>query len=157
MTAAIPVEEAQVKKALLPVLVLLCGCAGHDVSQSDEIAKKVRIVRDEVSRVVPDAGRREKLQAALDRFGRELEGFSRSASKLQESLHALNADPDASRAQFTQLIDRYEGERKSYRMRLTQIHFELLALTTDEEWRAISKHEASAVQVDDPAKAEEAK
>lgn len=134
---------------------LACGCAGHKESQADESAKAVQAVRDEVERVVADAGRREKALAAVHRFEAELKTFSVTVATFQQSLHVLNADPDATRAQFNDLIGPFEAERKVTRARLVQIHAELLAATTAEEWRSIAKREAEIVHAEDPAWARE--
>lgn len=134
---------------------LACGCAGHKVSQADESARAVQAVRDEVARVVADLGRREKALAAVDRFEAELKTISSTVATFQRSLHVLNADPDATRAQFNDLIGRFQAERKVTRARLVQIHAELLAATTEEEWRSIAKREAEIVHAEDPARARE--
>lgn len=143
-----------VKSAVLAVCVaaLACGCAGRKVSQAEESATAVQAVRDEVARVVADTGRREKALAAVDRFEVELKTFSATVATFQRSLHVLNADPDATRAQFNELIGRFQAERKVSRARLAQIHAELLAATTEEEWRSIARREAEIVPAEDPAR-----
>ena len=92
----------------------------------------MQAVRDEVSRVVPDVERREELLTTFDHYEEELRTFSRTVSALQSQLHTLNADPDATRAQFTDLIARYGVERKASRTRLAQLRHQVLVLTTDE-------------------------
>jgi len=146
-----------VKSAVLAVCAaaLACGCAGHKVSQADESARAVQAVRDEVARVVADPGRREKALSAVDRFEAELKTFNTTVATFQRSLHVLNANPDATRAQFNELIGRFHAERKVTRARLVQIHAELLAATTEEEWRSIAKREAEIVHAEDPARARE--
>ena len=132
---------------------LICSCAGPGQSQSDQSAQAVQAMRDEVSRVVPDAARQEKLHATIDSYESELQAFNRTASSLRDSLRALNANPDASREQFADVIAHYEADRKATRARLVQIHHELLVLTTDDEWRSIAKREVKVLRLSDPAKA----
>ena len=136
---------------------LVFGCASHDVPESKLVAQKMQIVRDEVARVVTDEGRRHKLQQVLDDYERQLEMFTRSVDSFQKRIQALNADPDAQRSQFTELIRSYEAGRGSFRTQVTGLHLDLVTLTTEEEWRAIAKREAEVIKVDDPARAEEAK
>jgi len=134
---------------------LVFGCASRDVSQANLIAQKMQSVRDEVARVVTDEGRRHKLQQVLDDYERQLEVFTRSVDSFQKRIQALNADPDAQRSQFTELIRSYEAGRGSFRTQVTGLHLDLVTLTTEEEWRAIAKREAEVIRADDPASAGE--
>src|SRR5262245_37313453 len=111
---------------------LVFGCASHDVSQANLIAQKMQTVREEVALVVTDEGRRYKLQQVLDDYERQLERFTRSADSFQKRIQALNADPDAQRSQFTDLIGGYEAGRRSFRTQVTGLHLDLVALTTEE-------------------------
>ena len=113
----------------------------------------MQAVRDEVSRVVPDASRREKIHATVDRYEDELRTFDRYVSEFKDRLQVLSSNPDVSRAQFTDQIAQYEGERKATRARLVQIHHELLALTTDSEWRSLAKREIQVLRLADPGRA----
>jgi len=145
------------KSAVLAVCAaaLAFGCASRKESQAEKSTRAVQAVRDEVARVVADAGRREKALTAVDRFGAELKTFSATVATFQRSLHVLNADPDATRAQFNDLIGRFQAERKATRARLVRIHGELLAATTEEEWRSIATREGEIVDAEDPARVRE--
>jgi hypothetical protein len=145
-------------RAALSAIVLsglICACTGAKPSQSDQSVQAVQAMRDEVSRVVPDAARKEKLHATIDRYENELRTFNRTASGFRDSLRAVNANPDASREQFAEVIAHYEADRRATRARLVQIHHELLALTTDDEWRSIAKREVKILRLSDPARARE--
>ena len=131
---------------------LVCACAGQKPSQSDQSTQAMQTMRDEVSRVVPDIERREKLHATLNRYEDELQTFGRTVSAFQERLRAFNADPDASRADFDDLIASYQVDRKAARSQLVQIHQELLSLTTEEEWRSIGKREVEVLRLADAGK-----
>jgi hypothetical protein len=132
--------------------LLICACSGHEPSNSDQSDEPLLTVRAEVSRVVPDSDRRKRLYAALDRYENELRTFNSVVSELQNGLRALNADPAAPRAGFTELVAKYEVERKATRARLLQAHLELLSLTTDDEWRSIAKREVDALRLADAGK-----
>ena len=132
---------------LIPLLI--CACAGHKPSQSEQSAQAMQAARNDVSRVVPDAERREKLNATFDRYEDELRTFGGAVAAFQDRLRELNADPDASRDQFNDLIAGYQVGRKAARSRLVQIHHELLALTSEEEWRSIGEHEVEVLRLAD--------
>jgi hypothetical protein len=127
--------------ALVLLAVLLCGCAGQ-VSQSEQNADNLKAMRDEVSRVVHDEERLKKIQSTIDRFEFELGAFAQSSAVFEDYLHKYNADPNSPRVLFNDVLGRYEVQRKVRRARVTQIHYELLVLTADEEWRVIARREA---------------
>jgi septal ring factor EnvC (AmiA/AmiB activator) len=143
-------------RATLAVAVLAAAmipaCAQNRVPQGESGAREMQDMREEVSRIVVDVERREKLHAAIQRYEDELRTFQQTVLEFQGLLHALNADPAASGDQFSNLISRYEFERKAARARLLKIHFDLLGLTTEDEWRFIAKREAKLLRVAaDPA------
>jgi len=115
----------------------------------------MQAMRDEVSRVVPDSGRREKLSATLDRYEERLRAFGDTVSSFQGGFRALNADVGASRAQFDDLIASYQADRKATRSQLLQIHQELLSLTTEGEWRSIGRREVDVLRLADPGERQE--
>lgn len=131
---------------------MIAACSENRLPQGGAGARAMQDMRDEVSRIVVDAQRREKLHAAILRYEDELRTFEQTVLEFQELLHALNSDPGASADQFSDLISRYEVERKAARARLLKIHFDLLGLTTEDEWRSIAKREAKLLRAAaDPA------
>jgi hypothetical protein len=122
------------------------GCTTREIPQADVVGGKLKAVREEILRVVPDARRQAQLRQAVDRMERELDDFDRAISALSTASRALNADPDASRAQFQELVDRFESRSRPIRERVTRVHFDLLALATADEWKSIARHERDALE-----------
>lgn len=131
-----------IRAALAVVLVsaMICGCA-RGRSQDDLNARAMQALHDEVSRVVADVERREKLHANIDRYENELRVFQRTVLDFRKLFRSLNADPTTSRREFNDLIARYDLERKAARTRCIRVRQDLLDLTTDEEWSSIAKRE----------------
>lgn len=146
--------EAAIGSIVLVVIasMMICACTRDRLSQEDQSALATQAMRDEISSVVMDVERRQILLAAVDRYDGELRTFQRTVLEFQTLLHALNADPEASRDQFSDLIARYEVERTAARARLVQVHQDLLGRTTDDEWRSIAKREVKLLRLAvDPA------
>ena len=125
---------------------VVVGCTTREIPQADVVGGKLKAVREEILRVVPDARRQAQLRRAVDRMERELHDFDQAISALSTASRALNADPDASRAQFQGLVDRFESRSRPIRERVTRAHFDLLALTTADEWKSIARHERDALE-----------
>lgn len=142
----IRMNRATLAVATLAAAMIL-ACSQHRLPQGELGARAMQDMRDEVSSIVADDGRREKLHAVIDRYEYELRTFQQTMLEFQGLFHALNADPTASRDQFDDLISRYGIERKAARARLLKTHFDLLSLTTENEWRSIAKREAKLLRL----------
>lgn len=118
-------RHAQVAASGLAASILL-GCSSDSRVPADPTGPAIQALRDEVTRIVPDAPRNAQLQVVIDRYETELRSFQHTMLEFQDVLQALNADPNASRVQFTELIARYEDDRKGIRARLLQTHQDLL-------------------------------
>ena len=132
--------------------VLMQGCATPQPSPTEQIADRVVALHDAVTVYVPDARRKQRLHPAIDSFDDEFKTFGATTVAFYDLLRALNAQPDASRGQFSDLTARYEAEREAHRERVTQIHYHLIALTTAEEWRSLARHEAALLELELPAR-----
>ncbi|HET7365794.1 MAG TPA: hypothetical protein VFJ70_19655 [Burkholderiales bacterium] len=131
--------------------VLIQGCETPKPA-SEQIEDKLVALHDAVIMYVPDAGRKQRLHPAIDGFDEESRAFSAVMLAYQESLRALNADPDATREQFAALAARYDAERAAHRGRVTQHHYSVIALTTAEEWHSLARYEAALFELEFPAR-----
>jgi chromosome segregation ATPase len=133
--------------------VLIQGCATPvPSSQSEQIADRVAALHDAVIVYVPDTRRKQRLHPAIDNFDDEFRTFRAATVAYHDLLRALNAQPAASRGQFADLTARYEAEGEAHRERVTQIHYNLIALTTADEWRSLARHEAALLELELPAR-----
>jgi len=137
--------------------MLMHGCVTPERSPSEQIADRLAALHDAVTVYVPDARRKQRLHPAIDGFNVEFRSFDATVLEFQQSLRALNADPQASREQFSNLAARYEAEREAHRERVTAFHYSMVSFTTDEEWRSLARHEAALLELELPASASGAK
>ena len=143
-------------RAMLAAL-LMHGCATPERSPSEQIADRLATLHDAVTVYVPDARRKQRLHPAIDGFNEEFRSFDATALEFQQSLRALNADPQSTREQFYNLAARYEAEREAHRERVTAFHYSMVSFTTDEEWRSLARHEAALLELELPASGSGAK
>jgi chromosome segregation ATPase len=142
--------------ALLAAL-LMHGCATPERSPAEQIADRLAMLHDAVTVYVPDAGRKQRLHPAIDGFNAEFRSFDEAVLEFQQLLRTLNADPQSSREQFSNLSARYEAEREAHRERVTAFHYSMVSFTTDDEWRSVARHEAALLELELPASGSGAK
>jgi hypothetical protein len=117
------------------------GCGGKEPTREQTIERYSDELREAVSGSVADQQRKaqmlqivDQLEAVHLRFGKEVGDFIASYRK-------LNADYQATRPAFEQLFADYGAKRLSARSAALELHFQLAALATADEWPRIGKAE----------------
>jgi hypothetical protein len=127
---------------------LLCAaCASHPLPPEELAKANLEAMREAVAIEVPDASRAARLNQAIDGMDDQMREFAAAAHAFQENVRALNARPDATRAEFDTLVERFDTQRSTARKRLLELHFDLIAATTDEEWKRLSPYEKAVLGV----------
>jgi hypothetical protein len=133
-----------IQMTLLFTLVLcsvsLGGCAGKRQTEPppDEA------LRAAIEENVPDETRRAELLALSERFSQILEDLLTATNETSRKLDKLLLDYDSDREAFEQTFERYNQERQALSKQTIVLHYEIKALTTPAEWKAI---EAAMMQL----------
>jgi len=136
------------KRLISAALALaLASCAGNRPSARDTIASDIEEMRAAAAQSIKDPGRAKRVDRSIDGLGKDLLALQEAIANLRFHLRTVNARPDATRAEFDALLDTFEAERKALRSRILARHFELTAATTEEEWKALWRHERDALSV----------
>ncbi|QJR10592.1 hypothetical protein DSM104443_01656 [Usitatibacter rugosus] len=98
-----------------------------------------------VPRTVTDANRAAIVQASIGRLESELVGFRTTLENFELDLRMMNARRDVQRSQLAERLDQFDLERKAARTRVLDIHLQMTAATTAEEWKHLSKYERAAL------------
>lgn len=98
-----------------------------------------------VPKAVADANRAALVQAAIGRLESELVGFRATLDNFEMDLRMLNARRDVQRAQLAERLEQFDVERKAARSRVMDIHLQMTAATTDDEWKQLSRYERAAI------------
>ena len=124
------------------VAVLLCtACASHHATPQDRLTADLQELQQAVTINVGDGQRAARLKSSIDELGEQLRAFVAASDSFQSSFLRLNARPDATRAQFTSLIDGFDKQRAAIRARVFQLHSEMIAATTEKEWKSLAYYE----------------
>lgn len=113
--------------------VLIGGCAGkrQTAPPPDETLRAAikENGRDEI--------RRAELLAHSERFSQILEDLLTATDETSQKLDKLLLDYDSDRESFEQTFERYNQERQALSKQTIVLHYEIKALTTPAEWKAI--------------------
>jgi hypothetical protein len=124
------------------VVIMCAACASHHRgAPQDHLTADLEQLHEAVSINVGDGQRAQRLQGSIDALGQQLRSFATLRQTFQSGFMALNSRPDATRAEFESLVDGFDKQRAAIRARVLQVHSEMIAATTDKEWKALSYYE----------------
>jgi hypothetical protein len=125
------------------IVVIVCAaCASHHgASRQDRLTADLQELHEAVTINVGDGQRAAHLQSSIDALGQQMRSFEALRQTFQSRFLALNSRPDATRAEFDSLVDGFDKQRAAIRTRVFQLHSEMIAATTDTEWKTLSYYE----------------
>jgi len=130
---------------LITIIALFTvGCAGK--SPIDKEVDAFDNLRTNVHDVVADPERAEQSLALVDELQREFDDIKELRVERKKQIKALNADYDASRAEFETLLDGIAQDRVANQERVSQTYRQLLEVITTEEWAKLAKSRDKAMQ-----------
>jgi uncharacterized protein (DUF927 family) len=127
------------------LLAGLIACAGAPSTEAT-LAKDTSELKSVIQRTVADPGRRDKLLASADGIDAALNKYAADYVRFVDEYRQLNDAYDSQQQQVEALFGRYEQNRKDGRARLLELHFQMIRLTTAQEWPQIGKLEAEMLQ-----------
>jgi thiamine biosynthesis lipoprotein ApbE len=129
------------KRSLLSsiaALALICaGCTSHQAPSQELVKANLEAMQEAVPVKVADAQRAARVNKAIDELREQLRSFNAVQKSYQSTLVALNERPDATRAEFEALMGQFDKQRIALRNRVFELHSEMIAATTAEEWKGL--------------------
>jgi hypothetical protein len=105
-------------------------------------------MQEAVTAKVPESQRAARLNKSITALGQELVSFRSVRDRFESDLLALNARPDVTRPELEARIGQFEKERVAIRTRVFELHSELIAATTPEEWKGLFPYERAVLTVE---------
>lgn len=121
--------------AFIVCALLAAGCAHQQPAPPPPPADMKSLVRQ----VISDPARADKVLALMEQLDGEMGAQMKANVDLQNEFMRLNADYNAAPGQFQQHQSAAAAARDKARARIFDTYFQLKALTTKEEWDALSK------------------
>jgi chromosome segregation ATPase len=116
------------------------GCAGKDKpSPADLEAQAFEDLRSEIRDVVSDAGRVEQAIAITEELENSFDRLRIHLAERSAKIQELNADYDAPKEDYIDLYKRIQKDIERNQSKISNLHRELVEVTTAEEWVSLKK------------------
>jgi hypothetical protein len=127
------------------VIVMCAACASHHLPPKEVLEANLEAMQEAVSAKVPDTQRASRLNKSITVMGQQLLSFRAVRDRFQSDILALNARPDVTRTELESRIGEFEKERLAIRAQVFELHSELIAATTAEEWKGLFPYERAVL------------
>jgi len=124
----------------------LAACSGTPPAPEAMLEKGTAQMRASIQKAVGDPARRGRLLERTDALERALRGYAGDYKSFVDEFRRLNDAYDTPRGQIETLFARFEAKRGAVRDGLLDLHFQMLALTSADEWPHIAKAEIDLLQ-----------
>jgi hypothetical protein len=135
-----------VVSSVLIVGSLTTGCGSKPPSADVQLRQDAAELRTVINQQVTDPGRRAQLIERANALEQAVQDFAGKAQRFAESLQALNGDYDTPPEKLRELFNEFDNQRVAMRSQVTDLHFEMLALTTPGEWSDIGRAEIRSLE-----------
>ena len=116
------------------------GCAGKEKpSPADLQVQAFEDLRSEIRDVVSDAGRVEQAIAITDELESSFDHMRIQLAERSAKIQELNADYDAPKEDYIELYKRIQKDIERNQSKISNLHRELVEVTTAEEWDGLKK------------------
>jgi hypothetical protein len=123
------------------LLVLLSGCSMFGGDSSDPMDN----LREQVQAVVTDPERAETILLSIDRMDQLLIESAELLAKAAQAERALFVDYDSTPRDFETLFSETRGDRQRLQESILDVHLDIKAQATPDEWQMIRPVQADAV------------
>jgi hypothetical protein len=132
---------------VFPVMILLSGCSHQPKPSAVESAKgSFDELRMAVGKKIEDPARASEAVGLVDQLEQVMTEAVDARNEHTVRLRELNASYDAAEENFRALFADFNAKQKGRQDRLLSIDQRAREITTDREWKAISKDVARALE-----------
>jgi len=143
-----PVNHLRFAVLVAAAACVFTGCASKDdVSPMEVETQAFEDLRSEIREVIDDPAREKEAIAMLDALTDDLETLRVSVSERRRRFRELNANYDATRAEFEAFFDQAVQQIQSNKRQVSEKNRGLFAIITPDERSAISKVHSKAMNV----------
>lgn len=127
-------------------LLVFFACKSDDRTAEEVVRDEFLVTRAAVQEVIADVERRDRLLALIDAYELLVRNQSRDMRETSLALTELNAAPETGEDELLGTMERLIERRSERRREALDVHFEMVALVSADEWKAMAKSEAKAIR-----------
>lgn len=125
----------------------LAACGGKESVAPEEVEAQVRAdMHAQIRHLVAEESRQDLAIRAFDESVVEYGRMMEAITERRKAMRSLNADYDATRRDFQELLDQHDRQLREQRGRVTAAIVRFEQATTPEEWDQLSKVATAAVK-----------
>jgi len=144
----ISMNSRMIKMAMLifAVTFLILSCASKPIDPQELLQNNMQVMRGAIVDTVNDKERKKNLLVLTNSLETSLSDYNRAYTNFSLEFGKLNRNYDTSRSEFENLLALFRKKRHSIMNEVTEIHFKMIALTSENEWKKIVKKELEAIK-----------
>ena len=133
------------KALLVAVVISGCGTFGGGNTKSDTPPENewIKDMRARILKQIEDPNKQNAMLLIVDQTEMDLADLNQILRKFYENLRALNNEYEASPDAYREVITIFESERKTVADRIKASRFQLVELSTPEEWKTLTAYRKS--------------
>lgn len=134
--------------ALVSVAVALgvVACTHQQLTPEARLQQGAADMRATITRIVADPAHRDQLLERANSFERVLADYAVEFESFVGKLHQANRNYDTPPEQIKATFAQFEKVRQTSRAQALDLHFQMLALTSADEWKQIAKAEIQMLE-----------
>lgn len=146
-----PTESTLQRLRTLLVLFVVAAlsaaaCTHQQLTPEAKLKQGAAEMRAPITKTMADPVGRDQMIERADRLERDLASYSAEHEVFIDRLHRANRSYDTSPEQIQAMFARFEKVRQTSRAQLLDLHFQILRLTSEEEWKHIAKAEIQMLE-----------
>lgn len=135
------VTTKKLAQILVVLALMLSGCASKPTDPETALKENVRVLREIVSSTIKDNERRDNLFDSIQSLEITLSDYNQAYNKFAIEFSELNRRYDTPREELEKIQASLREKRKTTLNKLLAIHFEMVAQTSEDEWKRIAEEE----------------
>lgn len=138
------VSSAKILFLLMVIFNFLSGCASKPTDPKEALKANMQVMREAVIKNVKDEYRRNRLVGLTKQLEIILVTYNQSYFDFAVAFGLLNRNYDTPRDTLEELFISFRDKREIAMDQVVRLHFDMVAQTTEDEWKSIVKHEVEA-------------
>ncbi len=129
------------------ILFLTSACSsGPELTPQQALSENLKALRDAATQTITDEARRLQFMQSSRRLERVLFDYNSEYARFAQQMRSLNQVYTTPRSEQEALLAAFTETRQSAMQAVVDIHFDMVEVTTADEWQEIVEYESEALK-----------